>query len=107
MKNIRWTKRITAFLLALFLGAVQVDAAVTTGGYGTNYSEKEHSEVPLDEMSRELFDQDAFDSAVEELSGLVGRRGREDRARELYRVDRKSTRLNSSHVSESRMPSSA
>lgn len=86
MKNIRWTKRITAFLLALFLGAVQVDAAVTTGGYGTNYSEKEHSEVPLDEMSRELFDQDAFDSAVEELSGLVGRRGREDRARELYRV---------------------
>lgn len=62
MKNIRWTKRITAFLLALFLGAVQVDAAVTTGGYGTNYSEKEHSEVPLDEMSRELFDQDAFDA---------------------------------------------
>lgn len=86
MKNIRWTKRITAFLLALFLGASQVDAAVTTGGHGTNYSEKEHSEVPLDEMSRELFDQDAFDSAVEELSGLAGRRGREDRARELYRV---------------------
>ena len=40
--------------------------------------------------------------AVSQLSGHVG-----DRIRVTYTLDRKSTRLNSSHSSPSRMPSSA
>ena len=43
----------------MILGAEQVSAAVTLGGEGTVYPEKEHAEVSLGEMSRELFDQEA------------------------------------------------
>ena len=39
--------------------------------------------------------------------GVVGRRRRRDEDEDVPAVDRKSTRLNSSHVALSRMPSSA
>ena len=86
MKEIGWLKRITAAFLAVVLCTVQADAAVRTGGAGTAYAEKEHAEIPLDEMSRDLFHKEVFDSAVEELSGLADTVGREDRVRELYRI---------------------
>ena len=37
-------------------------------------------------MSRELFDQEAFDQAVEELDELSGRKGQEDQVLEQYQV---------------------
>ena len=43
-----------------------------------------------------------YDVALDYISGLAGAAREQRRER-----DRKSTRLNSSHVSESRMPSSA
>ena len=55
MKNLRWIQSAAACFLALILGAEQVSAAVTLGGEGTVYPEKEHAEVSLGEMSRELF----------------------------------------------------
>ena len=49
------------------------------------------------------FDAERAERAVKELLIAIG----EDPNREGLKEDRKSTRLNSSHVSESRMPSSA
>ena len=86
MKNLRWIQSAAACFLALILGAEQVSAAVTLGGEGTVYPEKEHAEVSLGEMSRELFDQEAFDQAVEELDELSGRKGQEDQVLEQYQI---------------------
>ena len=47
MKNLRWIQSAAACFLALILGAEQVSAAVTLGGEGTVYPEKEHAEVSL------------------------------------------------------------
>ena len=43
------------------------------------------------------------DGTVTELNGLAAIKYKQD----LYKTDRKSTRLNSSHLEQSRMPSSA
>lgn len=86
MKKISWTKRIAAGFLALLLWTVQAEASVTMGGDGTVYPEKEHGEVSLDKMSRDLFDQEAFEEAAEELSSLAEKRGQEKKVRELYQV---------------------
>ena len=46
-------------------------------------------------------------SSVDGLDVLTGKKATPDAAGYVLDADRKSTRLNSSHVSESRMPSSA
>ena len=50
---------------------------------------------------------EALELLLHVLERLLGEAGCVDRLLQLLDLDRKSTRLNSSHVSESRMPSSA
>ena len=50
-----------------------------------------------------VLDPDYYDRAC----GAVGRRTVQECMAEIAAIDRKSTRLNSSHIQKSRMPSSA
>ena len=54
-----------------------------------------------------MIDHDRIAAAVKEILAAIGEDVDRDGLLETPRRDRKSTRLNSSHVSESRMPSSA
>ena len=83
--------------------------------------EKYYLSLGLDKPTSEDLSQDVFLKMVENYSELqeskknirslmyeVARNIRNDHFRKLYKIpDRKSTRLNSSHVRTSRMPSSA
>ena len=84
--------------------AEEAGVAVDVPKHGVSTKEK------WDELYRIV--NENFDSVVfvlDELDMLVGRRDKQEPAfsRLLYQLDRKSTRLNSSHRSLSRMPSSA
>ena len=87
-----------------------IDAAAIVGGIGSN------NNYPVDFLSKNLqIQNNLMDAAhvanVERFvflgSSCIYPRECRQPIKEEYLLDRKSTRLNSSHVSESRMPSSA
>ena len=77
---------IVAFSLALILiisGSGPVAAAGENGSY---YPAKEHEQISLKNMDRELFDEETFSDAVSELKRICKESGQEAEVGRLYRV---------------------
>ena len=86
------------------------------GGYGHLYKSCNHPvisygvicyQIMFDERSRTFIPKFLMVQRKDSLSYVEFIRGKFSPENRTYLIDRKSTRLNSSHVSESRMPSSA
>ena len=78
----------TALILSLLLvlPARTVYGASVSGGEGSYYPKKEHAEIALSDMERELFDEELFRQTVAELEEICSRSGQQERLTELYQI---------------------